>query len=399
MLEKKLEQRRLNCAFLMLLIYPIYNLLLVSKQYLGEVLSDNNLMILLYTVVLVYATLIILRAPVYKKSFIAIFLIYIAILLLYMVSDPLVKPEFYSTYNWIMYIYFIPVSVFVISRIRNWCELFTNKKYVIIADIILLISLLSKVLLNDGTDYMAYAYDILPFACIVLVCAVKYKQKIQWIFSLVSLIALGIYGARGALLAFLICGILISAVDIYYSNSRQAFINRMFVCVGIIVLLIVGIELVLSKLVNSNLVESSYVLRRISLGMLSESSARELIIKSCLEAIKGMGLNINGLYYDRVILPNGVYSHNFVLESLLSLGWFLGSSFIIWIFSCLIKGYIKQGQDGKCVFIFIVSALFVRYFLSGSIFSEGKFIVLMAVLISLNKYFIIDESETNSAKS
>ena len=32
MLENKLGQKRLDCVFLMLLIYPIYNLILVIKQ-------------------------------------------------------------------------------------------------------------------------------------------------------------------------------------------------------------------------------------------------------------------------------------------------------------------------------------------------------------------------------
>lgn len=388
MLENKLRQKRLNCVFLMLLIYPIYNLILVIKQKTGLSFLDNNLMVALYICVLVYAITVILRAPVFKRSFLIIFLIYISIFLLYIVSNPLVKSEFYSIYNWIMYLYFIPISVFVILRIDNWFDLFNNKKYVVISDIILLISFLSKVFFNDDTDYMAFAYDILPFTCIILICAVKYKQKIQWIFSLISLVALGIYGARGALLAFIICGVSIFLLDVYYSSTRTIFVNRIIMCTGIVVLLCIGIDFILPKLVNSSLVENSYVLKRISMGMLGESNAREQIIKSCLEAIYGMGLNINGLYYDRLILPNGLYSHNFVLESLLSLGWIIGTCFLIWIFKCLIKGFISQGQNGKCVFIFIVSSLFLRYFLSGSIFGEGKFILFMASLISINKYYI-----------
>ena len=382
MLENKLEQKRLNCLFLMLLIYPIYNLILVIKQKIGLSFLDNNLMIALYVFVLVYAITIILRAPVFKRSLLIIFLIYMAIFLLYIVSNPLVKSEFYSTYNWIIYIYFIPISVFVISRIDNWVDLFDNKKYIIISDVILLISFVSKVFFDDDTDYMAFAYDILPFTCIILICALKYKQKIQWIFSLISLFALGVYGARGALLAFLICGISIFLLDIYYSGNTTIFINRIIMCIGIVVLLCIGVELILPKLVNSNLVESSYVLKRISMGMLGESNAREQIIKSCLEAIYGMGLNINGLY-----------SHNFILESLLSLGWIFGTCFLIWIFRCLINGFISQSQNGKCVFIFIVSSLFLRYFLSGSIFGEGKFILFMASLMSINKYHVLDNRE------
>ena len=127
MLENKLGQKRLNCVFLMLLIYPIYNLILVIKQKIGLSFLDNNLMIVLYICVLVYAITIILRAPVFKRSFMIAFLIYMAILLLYIVSNPLVKSEFYSTYNWIMYLYFIPISVFLISRIENWSDLFNDK--------------------------------------------------------------------------------------------------------------------------------------------------------------------------------------------------------------------------------------------------------------------------------
>lgn len=259
-------------------------------------------------------------------------------------------------------------------------------------------ALISKVFFKDTSDYMEYSYNILPFACIVLICAVKYKQKMQWIFSLISLIALGIYGARGALLAFLLCGIFISIVDVYYSNSKQEFVNRIFHYFVYIALFYIGVVLFLPKLLDSNLVENSYILKRINLGILKESSGRSTIMQICFEAIKKMGLKINGLYYDRIILPNGQYSHNFILESMISLGWFLGSSFIIWIFWCLIKGYMKQEQDGRTVFIFIVFALFFRYILSGSIFSEGKFIIFMAALISLNKNYVIDESRLNLMK-
>ena len=50
MLENKLGQKRLDCVFLMLLIYPIYNLILVIKQKIGLSFLDNNLMIVLYLV-------------------------------------------------------------------------------------------------------------------------------------------------------------------------------------------------------------------------------------------------------------------------------------------------------------------------------------------------------------
>lgn len=62
-------------------------------------------------------------------------------------------------------------------------------------------------------------------------------------------------------------------------------------------------------------------------------------------------------------------------------------------FRCLINGFISQSQNGKCVFIFIVSSLFLRYFLSGSIFGEGKFILFMASLMSINKYHVLDNRE------
>ena len=75
MLENKLRQKRLNCVFLMLLIYPIYNLILVIKQKTGLSFLDNNLMVALYICVLVYAITVILRAPVFKRSFLIIFLI------------------------------------------------------------------------------------------------------------------------------------------------------------------------------------------------------------------------------------------------------------------------------------------------------------------------------------
>ena len=115
-------------------------------------------------------------------------------------------------------------------------------------------------------------------------------------------------------------------------------------------------------LAETKLGRTSYILLRFNLGMLGESNARTDIFQICLNEIAKMGLNINGLYYDRLILPKGMYAHNIILESVLSLGWILGILFLFWIFSSILKSYTLQNNEGKIVTIFLTTVLFLRFF-------------------------------------
>jgi len=380
--KRRCDYKRINCLFLMLIIYPVNNLLMALYEYMG--IQQPNSLIFLYFIVFLYGTTVVFRFSFTKKDLSILLFIYICYLFLYLCSEPEARIEFKSVYMKIVYFYFIPFSVILISHIENWEEYFTNKKYIYFADIMVIFTIISKLFLHDSTDYMIFSYDLLPLWGIVIVSALHYHNKKQWIFVMVIIIEALVFGSRGAFLWLVICGMLTYFVDFYYLiGNKKKFFNRLLSIPCILGIVVLAIVIFLPKLMESSLSSSSYILKRISMGNLGESKARIDIINICMDAIKDMGSDIHGLFYDRLIIPKGMYAHNIIIEAILCLGWVLGILFLFFVFYKTFKAFKSQTHQGKIVFSYFFSLLFLRYFISGSIFGEGKFIIFIAVMVSL----------------
>lgn len=216
-----------------------------------------------------------------------------------------------------------------------------------------------------------------------MVSAIHQKRKLQCFFVPLILIEALVFGCRGALMWILLCGILIFGIEIFELKSRKKTIG-VIVMLPLIAMSILAILVwLIPELLQSKYAKSSYILLRLSMGSLSESNARQMIMGTCLEAIKRMGLNINGLFYDRTILPHGMYSHNFFIESIISFGWIYGGTFVLLTIVKIIKAFLRQSFDGRICWGYFVTVLFLRYMISGSAFAEGKFAIFMASMIAL----------------
>lgn len=377
----KPNDSRLNCAFLMLFAVPLQNVLNAVSAFLHINIDENGL--ILTFMIWLYGIIITILNPIKKKNFLWLGLIYLTYILLYLFSYPLAKHYFLSFGMWIIYIYYIPLSVFLIARIDAWDNLFTEKKYLLLSDGIILISLFTKIFLNDQTEYMDYSYALLPIWGIVVVAAIYFNNNFQKIMLPIIFIQELVYGCRGALVSIVLVIIIIYLKLNYFGNcNRKTFLLKIFKACIVIGVVILGSKIAIDYFLQLDLAETSYILRRINMGLISESDARDVITQMCLDEIKRMGLNINGLFFDRLFLPSGMYSHNFILEILLSLGWIIGGLFIVWIIWNIIIQYIRQCEKNKVILICFTGTLFIRYFISGSIFSEGKFILFMAIVFS-----------------
>lgn len=75
-------------------------------------------------------------------------------------------------------------------------------------------------------------------------------------------------------------------------------------------------------------------------------------------------MNINGLFYDRSILPNGMYSHNIFIEIFLSLGWVFGIVFLFFILKKMVRALNNQSLEGKIIWAYFMAVLFftILYF-------------------------------------
>ena len=379
----KRNHDRVLCLYLMLAIYPINNLICSLCAFVQ--ITPPNILVILYVTVLIYGCGVILKYSFTRNDFLFLIIIYLGYFMLYLLSTDEAKIEMQSVYMIIVYMYFVPLSVIVLSHIENFAELFC-KRYVIMSDLLVIMSIISKVLLNDQTDYMVFSYDLLPMWGIILFSAINYHKKKQWLIVIMILVEALIFGSRGALLWLLACGMLIYFIGLIKLKNLKQFMSKMIYLPLIAIIAVMAIIVIVPQLLQSRFADSSYILLRMSMGSLSESNARIELLQICFNELRNMGLNINGLYYDRTILPSGMYTHNIFIEVLLSFGWILGTLFLLFIFKKIFNAFKLQTYEGKAICAYFVSTLFFRYFISGSIFGEGKFIMFIAIIIALNKY-------------
>ncbi|EJT5925418.1 hypothetical protein LI034_14445 [Clostridium perfringens] len=370
----------LKCLFLMLFIHPAQSCISSILNFYG--IPSGYLMTLLYLCTFIYGIWIIIKINIKKIDFI----IYILIILFYMISYNFATDDaklyFWSSDMKVMYLFYMPLSIFLVSRIYNWENLFKNRMFLVYSDLLIALSLVSKVLTDDWNNYMSYSYNLLPFWCIVLIAALYNKKHLQWIFVLISIVEGIIYGSRGAIIWLIICGVSIFFVQIF--NKKNGI--KIFFRYATILIISFGVFWIVSpKIMSSPLVQESYILRRITYGNLTVSSGRTELSIECRNIISRMGFNIYGLFYDRTVLSNGWYSHNIIYEVLISFGWFLGILFLCLIFGMIISTFFGQTEKNKIVVIFLLSSFFLRYFLSGSIFDEANFLILIGGIISLNR--------------
>ena len=336
-----------------------------------------------YLSVLLYAFFIILFNKFSKKRLIY-FIVGVLFWIFAYIFSVDTREYFNSSEVKIICTFYMPLSIFVVSNVKNWKDLFRNKFYVFGADFLILFSFLSKVVNPERSDYMSYSYNLLPFWCLVLIAALHNKKRLQWIFVFLGFVQGIFYGSRGAILWLVMCGVLVSCLQFFHKNGLKKLIKS-FIGLGVITL--VG-KLVFPILMETSIVSKSYILRRIQSGNLSSSSGRDILFEECLNILANMNFNIYGLFYDRTVLSNGWYSHNLIFEVFISFGWLLGFIFLFVLFLYLILICFNQNKERKIVFIFLSCSLFFRYFLSGSIFDEGNFWIFLGAIASLKNFRI-----------
>ncbi len=375
------DKKRVNMLFLMLAILPINDI--VSTILYTFNVNMSRITIMLYFIVIVIGIFTLIRCPIYKSDILSLLIIFFIYTFLYFVSTDYAKKEFFTTNMRIIYFYYIPFSIFFISHIKRWDILFTEKKFIVISDMILIISFLTRTL-NDTIDYMVFSYNILPLCGIIAVTIIKFENKRQIIFIILSIVELMLFGSRGALIWLLICGMLLYLSTFIRSfNSKKEFYKKIISITLVFIASLFFITYIIPKAVQSSFGNTSYILRRIKGGNVTESEARLSIYKTSLEHIKNNGININGLFYDRTVLPKNMYAHNLVLESYLSFGLLFGT-FILLAFIYMILRTIKKSHNiYSYATIYFITIFLLRYFVSGSAFSEGKFIIFIAFLYSI----------------
>lgn len=379
-MEDKKNDSFLMISFLLLISLPAYRCLMFVLNLAGVEVPLR--MFHIYLLLMVYMLVLLIKYRMPLKSAGAVLGIIAFYGVSYMWASPQTKEYFNSTEVTSIFLAFAPIACFCTARVNKWDKLFEDRFILIFTDTVIVLSLISKIQDVSVADNMTFSYELLPLWGICLISAFYYRHKAQWIFFIVGVFEGLIFGSRGPILWVIILAfstwLLLSNEDI-----RSKRYGHLVPGILIFIIAIVAVQFLLPLIMQSAFSNVSYVLRRLQGGSLLEGAGRDILYDGCRKIIREMGLSINGLFYDRTVLPNGLYSHNIVYEVLISLGWIFGIPFLLFIFYSIGKSFLVQNISGKVIVMFFVSTLFLRYFVSGSIFDEAQFVLFMGFIFSM----------------
>lgn len=341
--------------------------------------SSSNITMIIYGIILGYA---IIKTRYFQKADFALLIcFYVLFALNYMLYKE-TREYMVSTEMIIVYIFFLPVGIFIIKNIRNW-ENFDSIAYpYAVGGVLIALTMMILFDYRKYLSYMEFSYALLPLICI-LYDNFRYREKrkaVPLLCFLLGTIEMIIFGARAPILflAMYLCLFEIFRADISL-NKKIALIGVFTVIV--FVFTISGDRIVI-QLSSLPMFSESRIFTKFLSGNLFASITRNTIYENCISRIQTMGLSISGFFGDRAYCGS-VYPHNFIYEILMSYGWFFGITMIISIAVLIVRDFVNS--NNRIIVLFLLVSIFARYMVSGSYLIEGKFWIFLFALISLSK--------------
>lgn len=249
-----------------------------------------------------------------------------------------------------------------------------------------------EVLSNEDKEFQGQAYELLVFSLFVFWYLLKKFNIVSLLFSVLSIFMLLSFGCRGAILCMISFVILYLLLVKKMIRNVPLLIVCLFAC-GICVLFadqaITGMSDIMENLGFSTRIFDFYFDGEI-LSNNGRNQIQTILFDELQEHPFGLGIcGAQGAI--------GTYSHNFILEFIISFGWALGGLICVGVFFVLFKGYnacTNDNQRGFSLVLFCASV--VHLFVSGIVWKDSSFYMLLgycAMLIGRQKD--LPESDEN----
>ncbi|HFI2692358.1 TPA: hypothetical protein ACGO0Y_001456 [Streptococcus suis] len=365
-------------------IYPLSMMMNIIFQRLNIDLLTGRSIYIGYGLVYLFAIILLIKFGFSLKRLTALYFIYILYFILYWTSPQAVKSVYTGTVMVMIYIYYLPYAVLILSRISDFRLLFSSKLIEYTNYFIIVSSFIAKYFFQNQTNYMTFSYQLLPIWMLFTFSFLRQPTLLKAGVALVMLLEGVIYGARGPLI-WLVIGavayfILVAFEKKIISNLSLKRLGRFLLWLG----LFIGIFSVARKFLPALNIENSYILNRLEQGSIGVSTGRNEMLDIAIAYLKQMGGEINGMFFDRTLMPDNVYVHNFILETYLSFGWFMGTMILFAFVYFVVKTFLSADMSNKKVIVFAVSAFFLKYFLTGSMYEGDSFVILLALVYAIN---------------
>lgn len=383
------DRRNTFCinALLWALFIPLLNEFVVpaTKYFIGESLG-SVISVGIYGSFFAYACYKAFRYSLLTKAMSII--TYLGILTFFIASKNM-HPDragyFAGTEMQLLKIFFLPISIFLVSSIRSWSEFeIQADKFANAACVISCLKLMINGL--EITNYMNFSYAFLPFVGFSIYSAVNKKNSgLNWIVVCVDILVLLMFGARTPVYYSII---LILGLILLHDSSIKKII-LILLCIVAASIIFYNSDAIINTMSGSRAFKNSYFLDNLKRGELFVSRGREQIYDVCRTYISTMGSKVNGLFFDRILLKriDASYPHNIIYEIMLQFGWILGPVILFVLGFSIIKTFLNADKTAKkLLFVFFVT-LMGRFFVSGSYIMEYRFYIFICIIYAISKTY------------
>ncbi|HFI0087595.1 TPA: hypothetical protein ACGOZJ_001256 [Streptococcus suis] len=364
-------------------IYPLSMVMATALQRLGFAYLASKSIFFFYALIYLFAFVIFVRFPLSMKRLTSLYFIYLLYFILYLTSNRFVKGTFTGVGMVMIYTFYLPYAVLILSRITNFSYLFTSKFIEYMNYVIIVSAFIVKYVFHNATNYMPYSYNLLPIWLLFVFNFIHRPSLLKAGIAIVMLLEGVIYGARGPLIWLAVGCFLCLSIDLIEKKVLRHLTLKTFLQIFSGIGLFAGIFLFLRRVLASVHIEGSYILNRINQGIIGESTGRMFMIETAIAHLKIMGGEINGAFFDRTLMPDGIYVHNFILETYLSFGWVLGTMILFFFVYFIGTTFFRASMTNKKVVVFAVSAFFLKFFVTGSMYGDYSFIIMLSVVYAV----------------
>lgn len=269
--------------------------------------------------------------------------------------------DFEKTYPWLYRLSLITIPAFAVHKLFVGAPM-TEVQSIYVGD-------------------MWASYNLLPHACLIALAALKKPGVVNVAMAMMGIIMIASLGSRGPLL----CIVMVVAVYLLlFKRYRQAAISYLLIAVvaGFVVINLDSIMWFLHDTAKA-MGLSVRIFEKFFEGAISESSGRDIIAEQLCERIAERPLWGYGIFGDRAVI--GSYAHQIVIEMWHAFGVLIGTAILGGIIVVLLHaGRVVKRQDRySALFFSLLFAGFIKLFLSGSVFNEMCFFMLLGFSVKI----------------
>ncbi len=232
--------------------------------------------------------------------------------------------------------------------------------------------------INMVNGDMSGSYQLLPHVCLVIIVGLSRANIVSIIMSFIGAITIISFGTRGPVLCILF--LILLYILIFRKNNGVLYLILFLLSICFILFYDDILRFLLQLVKNMGM--STRVIDSLLYGDFMNSAARDSIRRTLLEAIKDNWLGY-GIAGDRAIV--GMYSHNILIELMVSFGFFGGVAIFGALVYLMIKVLMNKSNTNNEEHGFIlalISSSLIKLFLSGTYLTEAFLYLLVGVLIA-----------------